>query len=288
MRSVEWLFKAIPELGGLQFETGDTGTCQCGRCRRRREFPSESLSLDDMALYYPKVVETILSVQPEAWAICETYLHFLPNNLTVPAAFGSGMPSAAVAAFKRVPKAALFQWVGDLALGDHWPEGAPHPLRGYRHIMRAHFGTYWMNNSRHRLEIEPIRALCRLSAASGLYGISLFGEGAAYHANVEFNYLAGVYFSAHPRAGIGEFVRDAMAPRLGGNRRAADYRSWNAAAWKGSLGRDVFVGIADYAAHSDAAARRRWLWLGSYLGSIQWDRQSSRSSGQARREAAAG
>ncbi len=47
------------ELGGVQMETGDTGVCQCPRCRDRREHPGLSFSWEDMAMMYPIAVEAI-------------------------------------------------------------------------------------------------------------------------------------------------------------------------------------------------------------------------------------
>ena len=36
IESLDWLFKEIPELGGIQMESSDTGVCQCAKCRERR------------------------------------------------------------------------------------------------------------------------------------------------------------------------------------------------------------------------------------------------------------
>ena len=273
LRSIEWLFRTIPELAGLQFETGDTGVCQCEKCRKRRTLPAENVSIDDMAMYYPKVAETILSASPGAMAICETYHHFLPKNLSVPTDFGRGLPPEAVDMLQAVPKEAYFQWVCDEWLSGDWPEGAPMPLGGYRHIMRAHFGTYWWGSSRHRLEIENIRRMCRLSAWSDLEAVSLFGESSPFHANAEFNYLGQVYFSADPQGSLDDFIRTEMAPRLDGEDRAADYIHWNREGLGGSGLAEHAARIAHYAADSSPDARRRWLWLGSYLGAIAWDEQ---------------
>jgi len=274
LRSVEWLFRMLPELGGLAFETGDTGVCQCARCQRRRQVPADALSLDDMALYYPKVVAAIFSVQPEALAICETYHHFLPQRDQTPAVFGAGLPAGGAELLSAVPQGAVFQWVCDEWLTGDWPEGAPLPLPGHGHIMRAHFGTYWWGSSRHRLEIANIRTMCRLSAASGLNRVSVFGESSPFHANAEFNYLAAAYFSANPMASVGDFCRTALAPRLGGEDAAHDYVSGNDRGRSGDFDEAIFDGIARHALETTGRARRRWLWLGSYLAALAADRES--------------
>jgi len=239
LRSVEWLFKTIPELGGLQFETGDTGVCQCSACIKRYSSSAKIISYDDMAALYPKVSEIILA-SGDAWAVCETYAHFLPRRTRPEPSFGCGLPAYAAGMFSTVPKQAFFQWVADGFIdpadpgyswiaeggqGQEWQEAdrVPAPLEGHRHIMRAHFGTFWTGAIRQRLAVTKIQRMCRLSAASKLHCISLFGEGSAFHANAEFNYLAGSYFSAHPEASMETFVAEMMGARLGGSSAARDY-----------------------------------------------------------------
>jgi hypothetical protein len=271
LRSVEWLFRAMPELAGLAFETGDTGVCQCDNCLRRRHMPSETISLEDMALFYPKVAEAILSLKPGALVICETYHHFLPRRLMAPTGFGAGLPQEAVQMLSTVPKEACFQWVCDEWMEGDWPEEAVCPLEAHRHIMRAHFGTYWWGSSRHRLEVERIRWMCRFSAASGLYCVSLFGESPVFHANAEFNYLAQAYFSRKPQADLKDFAAEVMAPLLGGEDRALEYLIWNSELLAGKVTSETLAAIAAYSGQADVETSRRWLWLGSYLGSIKWD-----------------
>ncbi|MBI3829559.1 MAG: hypothetical protein HY291_08585 [Planctomycetes bacterium] len=290
LRSVEWLFKALPELGGLQFETGDTGVCQCAACRKRYSSEAEMISYDDMAELYPKVAEIVLGSKPEAWAVCETYAHFLPRRKKARACFACGMPSEVPALLSGVPKEAHFQWVGDGFIdpkdtnyewvgegsGDPpWQagEGIPDRLRQHRHIMRAHYGTHWSGRVRHRLAIERIRKLCRLSASAKLERISLFGEGSAFHANAEFNYLAGCFFSTHPEASMEAFAAEVMAPRLGGPGLAGDFIEWNRQSEENVLDESIFQKLMAYASRTDGAPQRRWLWLGSFLQSQLWDRE---------------
>jgi hypothetical protein len=288
LRSVEWLFKTIPELGGLQFETGDTGCCQCEACRKRYSSEVNVISYDDMALLYPKVSEIILAANSDAWAVCETYAHFLPRRLRPNPSFACGMPEYAPAMLAKVPQNAFFQWVADgfidpadpgyAWVGEgrkdtQWEEGerVPEPLSSHRHIMRAHYGTYWAGAARHRLSIEKIQRMCRLSAASKLNRISLFGEGAAFQANAEFNYLAGSYFSSNPDSSMETFTAEILAPRLGGVDAANEYIEWNRRATEGPLEESAFAKLAANAARADGAARRRWLWLGNFLESLRWD-----------------
>lgn len=292
LRSVEWLFKAIPELGGLQFETGDTGVCQCANCRKRYSSDAKIISYDDMALLYPKVTEIILAAQPGAWAVCETYAHFLPRRMRAEPNFACGLFPNAPAMLSTVPKEAFFQWVADGFIdpadpayswvGENrnekeWQEGerVPAPLENHRHIMRAHFGTLWAGGPRHRLSVEKIGRMCRLSAASNLHCISLFGEGAGFHANAEFNYLAGSFFSSRPDASLETFVDEVLGPRLGGAKAARDYVEWNRLADEAPVSENFLAELSTHAARTDGAARRRWLWLGSYLASRRWDAETS-------------
>ena len=81
--ALDYVFQAIPELGGIQMETGDSSVCMCEQCRARRaelrggEGRLPFISFSDMADIYPKAAEVVWSRSPDAWVICETYTHFL-------------------------------------------------------------------------------------------------------------------------------------------------------------------------------------------------------------------
>ena len=276
LRSLEWLFKEIPSLGGISMETSDTGVCQCEACRSKRTMPADTLSYDDMAIYYPKAIEAVRSIKPDAMIICETYSHFLPKNMKTPAWFGNGIPEEAAQLLSAIPKDAYISWVADKMMKfDDWKEDdvAPAILKGHKQIMRGHYGTYWEGSSRHRLEIWKIRKMCRLSAYSDIDRISLFGEGASFNVNDELNYLAGVYFSKKPMASIEDFQKEVAAELLGSYEAAGMYFRMNEELNNKNLDTNYMEAIGDYIASSAGEVRRRWIWFGSYYSSFRWDKE---------------
>ena len=281
LRSIEWLFQAIPELGGIQMETGDTGICLCEKCRERRNMKelrkdiNYLMSFEDMALIYPEAVRMVHNCSRDAWAICETYHHFLPGPEETLYSFCGGTPPDKIDLLRKIPEQAFLQWVCDVQLADgSWKENehVPQPLNSYRHIMRAHHGTYW-RGGRHALAVDAIRRQCHLCACSGVQAVSMFGEGASFHANAEFNYLAMRYFADHPDASVEEFSDDVMAARLGGKDPAGKYLNF-AVTGKNEPGKipQFIKEIVQISARlRDHEILRRWFWLASYLNSLYWE-----------------
>lgn len=275
MRSLEWLFREIPSLGGISIETSDTGVCQCAECRKHRTMPANMISYDDMALYYPKAIETVLSVNPDAKVICETYSHFLPKMIKTPASFCNGITEEAAQVLSAIPKEAYLSWVADRMIRTDWTEkdALPSVLRGHRHIMRGHYGTYWEGSKRHMLSVWSIQKMCRLSAVTDMDRISLFGECSPYNTNNELNYLAGVYFSKAPTASMDDFLRDVATEMLGGYESSGLYLHINGRLNDRNYDQDYMDAIADRIASSTGDVRRRWVWFASYYASIVWDEE---------------
>ena len=283
LRSIEWLFKNVPELGGLQMETGDTKFCMCPKCLERRKMGEIKpeidywMSFDDMALIYPDAVKIMQQTAPEAWAICETYHHFLPGDPNTLYDFGGDLPSDKAELFRNIPKNTFLQWVCDHPVLDGvWKEDydgkLPEILKPFRHILRAHQGTYW-SGGRHALALERVRRQCRMAALCGAEAVSMFGESSPFHTNMEFNYLALTYFADNPFSTPEQFADDVMAPRLGGKQLAEDYIKF-ATIGKTEPGKiPQFTGkIMEYSSKlREHEQVRRWVWLASYLNSLHWE-----------------
>lgn len=272
--SLDYVFHAIPELGGIQMETGDSFVCMCEQCRARRaemqggEEQVPLMSFSDMADIYPEAADVVWRRSPDAWVICETYTHFLDCK------FFDDPDSPALKAILKMPDKTFWQWKCDsrLAKGT-WLDGdrLQAPLRKFRHIMRAHHGTQWLGG-RHTLAVDDIRRQCRLSFESGVQGVSIFGEGAPFHTNVEFNYLALQYFADHPMDSLHSFAENVMAPLLGGTELAGIYLEYGLLnkipekipdAVKKIAG--IIHGIKDY------ETLRRWCYLSSFLNAFYWE-----------------
>ena len=273
LESYDWLFRTIPELGGIQMEAGDNGVCQCPACKARRgaKAASEYMSLEDMAGIYPRMVDTVRARAKDALIICETYHHFLDPACGI---FYEKEPGADAKALFDMPKDVFWQWKCDRVLdAGEWTEGAPlpEPLKGFNHVMRSHAGTQWWRG-RGAFDVEKIRLQCRLSALSGLNGVSMFGEVSPYHANAEFNYLALQYFADAPLAPLADFVSDVMAPRLGGENPAARWLEWarlENQPEKIAAATDEIAKLVGGV--KDKEARRRWLYLAARLESFRWE-----------------
>ncbi len=101
--SLRWLFETL-EVDGAEIESGDTCVCRCPRCRARRQYPVLYLSWEDMALMYPRAVEAVRSVRPEALLLLETYSYPEPTRESdCPAGFGGNAPPWAARVSGAVP-----------------------------------------------------------------------------------------------------------------------------------------------------------------------------------------
>lgn len=291
LESLDWLFKTIPELGGIQMETGDNCSCMCGKCREKRHADLKNggpVSFENMADIYPDAVKTVLSRSPDAWAICETYHHFLPRDADA-SNFGAGVLPESLNALTKVPEQAFWQWVCDQQLNtDSWKETdrIPEVLKKYRHIMRSHYGTYWRpETTRNALDVKKIRIQCRLSSLAGIQGVSIFGENSPFHPNAEFNYLALSYFGDHPMASIGEFADKIMAPRLGGKGLAEKYLSmadtYREPERIPETQREI---VKLLPLLPDPESIRRWIHLNSFLNSFLWESRLSKRISQERKK----
>ncbi len=274
LESLDWLFREIPELGGIQMESTDNSVCECPECRRRRGEVSlsEPFSLADMAAIYPDAVDTVLKNSPDALVFCETYHHFLDKECSI---FASREPSDDLKKLLAMPKSVFWQWKCDNVLDNNsWRKGAPmlEALKDFRHTMRAHSGTQWWGG-RNTLAVDRIRRQCELSAASGIDAVTMFGETSPYHTNTEFNYLAFEYFSDYPENTNAEFIKDIMAPRLGGASNAESYFEY--ATLVPSEFEKIPRAVSDIAKISSSLTDydeiRRFQYLASFLNSYYWE-----------------
>ena len=273
LESLDWLFREIPELGGIQMEAGDSGICQCPKCRAKRgpRFLDPWTSLSDMSRIYPQAAEAVLRRSPDAWVICETYHHFLDDSCGF---FKPENDSPELQAIQRMPENVFWQWKCDARLQDGtWREGdrLPGGMLRFRHVMRAHSGTQWWG-SRHQPAVDKIRRQCRLSFDAGLDAVSLFGEGAPFHTGAEMNYLALQYYADHPLAPLEAFVCDVMAPLLGGEEYARRFLSLSGTLETPDRIPDAAREIAKITSGiRDWEILRRWQYLASYLNGFAWE-----------------
>jgi hypothetical protein len=280
VESLQWLFKNLPQLGGVQIETGDTGVCQCHLCKQRRRHAVSSFSWEDMALMYPIAIKAIRSAAPDAWTVCETYSHPEPYTGPKPApGFGEGKPPWAEECLAQVSEDVFVQWVCDDFVKPistrKWTEAGKVSKERHRHVMRSHHAVYW-RGLRGELAIDWIADMVQQSMAHGFEGISLFGEVSPFHTGAELNYLALENYgsAANPKADLSVFLRDVAAPVLGGEKEAHDYLRYARLLKKdrdriASALKDIYVRCGKL----PPGAARRWTWLANHLATLIYSEQ---------------
>ncbi len=274
LESLDWLFREIPELGGIQMESTDNGVCYCPECLKRRGNVSldEPISLSDMASIYPDASETIRRVNPNALIICETYHHFLDKECKI---FTDKKPSGDLKKLLSMPDSTFWQWKCDSVLKNgEWHEGDQmiDNMKRFRHIIRAHFGTQWWGG-RNTFAVDNIRRQCHLSHSAGIDSVSMFGEISPYHSNAEFNYLALEYFADNPRNSNDDFILDVMSDMLGGKQNAEFYFE-NANLFRTDYKKipQIASDIAKITASlTDYSAIRRFQYLAHFLNSYYFE-----------------
>jgi hypothetical protein len=218
--AVQWLCETF-EIGGINFETGDYGICVCDDCRKkfsdRPENPKvlqigeNAWSLEDMVELLPPLIEIMLKVNPEMLPVCDAYFdYFLDSKKT--------------AVLKGLPDEAIIQYS---VTGAYWPQVkekmdaelvAEYPPQ--RTILRTEMGSQWYDGARFKLVAREFSGLTRKVAELGMEGISIWGEVSSNEIANEINYLSVSYFADHPDASWDEFVKNTLAPRLGGEELA--------------------------------------------------------------------
>ncbi len=138
--------------------------------------------------------------------------------------------------------------------------------------MRAHSGTQWWGG-RNTFAVDRIRRQCELSAASGLDGVTMFGETSPYHTNTEFNYLAFEYFSDNPEKTNSGFINNIMAPMFGGHSNAESYFEY--ATLITSDYEKIPAAVSDIAKISASLTNyneiRRFQYLANFLNSYYYE-----------------
>lgn len=273
VESLKWLFKTLPGLGGVQMETGDTGVCQCDLCKKRRQHPCGGLSWDDMALMYPPAVEAIRSVKPDAFIICETYSH--PEKYDDPnkgLGFGEGRPAWSDECLEKFPENVYVQWAGDQFFkptsARKWTDAGNIKDSKRRHIMRAHYGTYW-GGIRGEVAVDWIADMVQQSIKHGMTDISIFGEVSPFETGAELNYLALENFgsAANPKAELDVFLKDVVGPLLGGEEAAHDFLKRARMRGDGAAVPKALKDIYKRCAKLSSEPARRWNWLANFLSS---------------------
>ncbi len=248
--AVQWLCETLP-IGGINYETGDYGVCQCDECVAKSDRAGK-WSMGDIVEQFPPLIEVADKVRSDILPVCECYFdNVLERDATDQL---TGLPGHAILQFcinrKFWPR---FQQ-------EMTPERAA-LLPPHRTIIRTHMGSQWGNPEeveRHKFVAREFGALTKQVAEVGMQGVTVFGEVGVHHALHEINYLAVSRFADDPSLTWDAFVTDTLGPLLGGEEAARTY-----------------IALLEQSSHDDNAVRRmrtfcsgvptpardRWEWL---------------------------
>jgi len=257
--AIRWLCENF-EIGGINFESGDYGVCQCETCRKRRgEKRDEYMSLEDMSEQYGELFDVAWSVKKDLWLICECYF----DNILEPEKFES---------LKRLSPKTIFQWTINQG---YWPKvkealtkEVVFRLPDGQKVLRTHMGSQWgrpMRKERYMLRAETFAEMCQVVRQAGMDGCTIFGEVSDFNVANEINYLTFEEFSCNPHAEWELFVENNIGAILGGKQLAIGYLKLLDPPGNVESLREAIEETKKALVTVDGEAHRRWIWLANKL-----------------------
>ncbi|MCC6313580.1 MAG: hypothetical protein IT337_06170 [Thermomicrobiales bacterium] len=266
--AVAWLAETF-EIGGINIESGDYGVCGCPRCaaRRaaredaaRRHGAAESWSHADMADFYPRLFAAANASGKNLWLYSELQW----DNM---------LDREAHALLRDLPDAGIYQHTLNRSYWNRVQQEltaedvAALPTR--RNVFRAQFACQWNGSNateRYRFNARDFAELSWKAAATGVQGLTVWGEASPFDVPVELSYLAFGRFTYDPSLTWNQFLSEEIAPRLGGDAAAERYlHILDAIDREEPLPDATWVGFRhealDAARVPDDGVSRRWVWL---------------------------
>ena len=251
--AIAWLAETFM-IGGINFETGDYGVCQCDECTRRRKEDS-TWSFRDMALLYPRLFSAAQNHRQDLWLVSEAYWDNLLNRQVL-------QP------LEELPDEAIYQFCFNRS---YWPRLKTNLNKEYvkglprsKNILRSHMGSQW-NRERYELVAERFAEMMQLAYACGLKGATIFGEVSAFSVVNEINYLAFARFGYQPTLTWEEFVEKDLGPLFGGKMAAEYYlRLLTVPSHKVVLSQAIEE-AREIGCSLSGEQYRRWVWLQNRL-----------------------
>ncbi len=222
--AVDWLAGTF-EIGGINIESGDYGVCGCDRCVARRANADEaarrvsdhgdSWSHTDMADNFPRLFRAAKARRPDLWVYCEMQW----DNLLSP---------VAARAQAKLPPGGIYQHTANRSfwtrLRDELAPDYVEALPTQPNVLRCQFACQWNGDERtqrYALNAKSFAEMAQVVHATGMKGLTVWGEPSSYIATAELSYLAFARFTWEPTLTWERFLDEDLAPRLGG-REAAD------------------------------------------------------------------
>jgi hypothetical protein len=251
--AIQWLAETF-EIGGINFETGDYGVCNCAQCASRRK-ADETWSHRDMAMLYPRLFQSARQGRDDLWLVSEAYW----DNL---------LDLEALAPLAELPEDAIYQFCINRS---YWPQVKAGLTREHvsrlprpNNIVRTHMGTQW-NHERYALVARRFADMMQLMNTTGMQGATIFGEVSAFSVVNEINYLAFARFGYDGSLSWDGFVADDLGPLLGGADFAGRYLNLLDTPQENEALRNAIGEAVQLAAGQTGDPLRRWVWLQNRL-----------------------
>jgi hypothetical protein len=269
--AIRWLVRDIG-VGGINWETGDYGQCQCADCRATAlpGSANQSWSYQAMARSYPRLLdEARAAARPgqTLWNYIELYWDgILDVEGQRPIA---DLPDDAI--YQYCVNKGFWEASGH-RLTRELVSRLPHP----NVVLRTHAASQW-NRQRYAFAAPLIADMAARAGAAGMNGMTLFAEPSPYHPTNEFGYLALSRFTWSPDLPWDQFWAEEVAPRLGGVEAADHFVRSVALVDDPGTGLDDLDRVRASALDGAAAggeAGRRWLWLAERASRAAFNRQT--------------
>lgn len=264
--AIAWLLDTLP-VGGINFETGDYGSCACDRCTSGTGGERTSWSYEAMRRVYPDLLDTARRQGPGGVPLRHLVEVYWDNIFDLEAQKPlADLPDDV--AYQYCVNRSFWLEHRDRLTAEH-VAALPHRTN----VLRTHAGSQW-NHQRHALIPELFADMAVRCARAGMRGLTIFAEPSAYHASNELNYLAYARFSWDPTLDFDHFWSTEVAAMLGGIGEADAFRAGarvldTPGATPAEL--DEVVGQAlEIAAASAGEVRRRWLWLAERASRLRY------------------
>jgi hypothetical protein len=260
--AIQWLCENF-EIGGINFESGDYGICQCEICQKRaKKRRDEYMSLEDMVDQYGALFDAAWSVKKDLWLICECY-------------FDNIFDSDKFEPLKKLPQNTIFQWTVNR---QYWQKVKKYltkehvsKLPGKEKILRTHMGSQW-NEERYTLVARTFAEMCQIVSQAEMAGCTIFGEVSDFSVVNEINYLAFEEFACNPQAEWDFFVEDKLGEILGGKELATRYLNLlNTPVDVKSLREAIRETKKTLMIVDEEEVYRRWIWLANRLYALLYD-----------------
>jgi hypothetical protein len=205
--NVEWMIEGLRwlcenfDIGGIEFQTGDEGVCQCPECQKHGD-RSGPVSFDDMERLLPPLVEEVRRHHPDAWIWCATSVPLTRDRLEEPPLSRLPADDMSVAWFiDAFPGYAAQQkewdFVATYRPGDRAPTGHDIGMLPYNSLASFDEGV---------IHVERLHQAASVAREAGFEGLMTFGElGGLSH---RINYAALATFARKPEVEPRAFLAD--------------------------------------------------------------------------------